>query len=152
MYNILHALDHLYINLYQVCTNADMDKYLSFTKQFSQNNVRGKTDPVKERTFWWSTNKRTTANPATRLRLLPCYQSPTISVIMLLDDWANWAISIWSVGSKYTPIKLKTTENECMNSCAHMWSAVFPPQKEGRWIWKPTITTAWKPEEIFIVL
>lgn len=42
MYNILHALDHLYINLYHVCTNAEMDKYRSFTKQFSQNNSRGK--------------------------------------------------------------------------------------------------------------
>lgn len=42
MYNILHALDHLYINLYHVCTNAEMDNYLSFTKQLLQNNVRGK--------------------------------------------------------------------------------------------------------------
>lgn len=47
MYSILHALDHLYINLYRVFTNAEMDKYPSFTDQLSQNNVGEMTDDLR---------------------------------------------------------------------------------------------------------
>lgn len=47
MYSILHALHHLYINLYRVCTNAEMDKYPSFTNQLSQKNVGEMTDDLR---------------------------------------------------------------------------------------------------------
>lgn len=47
MYSILHALDHLYINLYHVCTNAEMDKYPSFTNQLSQKNIGEMTDDLR---------------------------------------------------------------------------------------------------------
>lgn len=87
MYNILHALDHLYINLYHVFTNAEMDKYPSFTKHLSQNNIgeRNRSGKITQILMIYI-DKRTTATPATRLTLPPHYQSPTISVVTMQLD------------------------------------------------------------------